>query len=460
MNKKKLDSSQERYGNPLSIETEELLWVLTETFFPLGGVFGSMLVRPLLSRLGPRKSMIYTQILSIISTLLTSLSVLMRSYEAIIIGRFFLGAYCSIGIGIGPIYVSEISSPVVRGPVGGMFGVAIGIGTVVGNALGLKEVLGTKSGWPYLFALTVVPTLVFLSYIKWIPDSPRYTLMTCKDEAMTRHILTKLRGTDDVDKELDDLKVLADDVTTVKILTVKQVLTSRSLRWQLACTTVVLASVQLTGINGVQFNLNTVFLTAGIPHSIVSYVSLGVVAAQVVVASTSSLASERFGRRTLILAGNLIIVMSTILYTVSLALYDQAEWLSYVSIVATLGFILGVNIGPGIVAYVMGPELNNQSARPGVMTVAVFCFWLSFTIVTFATPYMFLYLGSYVLLPFMTVAIATVLFVYKFVPETKGRSMEEIEDFFKSGNTSRRPSAIAFVNRSFSENEINNITVL
>uniref|UniRef100_F6RTI2 Major facilitator superfamily (MFS) profile domain-containing protein n=1 Tax=Ciona intestinalis TaxID=7719 RepID=F6RTI2_CIOIN len=104
-------------GVPLDAPSVEILWILTASLFPVGGICGSLLVGKFLAKFGRRNTLIYIQSLCLTSAILMSTAYLSHSYESVIIGRFLMGMFCALVLGSGPIYVSEILPPHLRAPI-------------------------------------------------------------------------------------------------------------------------------------------------------------------------------------------------------------------------------------------------------------------------------------------------------------------------------------------------------
>nr|XP_002119820.3 solute carrier family 2, facilitated glucose transporter member 5-like [Ciona intestinalis] len=387
-----------------------------------------------------------------------STAYLSHSYESVIIGRFLMGMFCALVLGSGPIYVSEILPPHLRAPIGSLFSVSIGLGIMLGNVLGFQQVLGTTTGWPILLSLNVVPSLIFLSYCWRMPKSPRSLYFDHNKPEEARKVLQRLYGTDDVSKQIEQYRIEAETMSKRKILSPKQVLTSRKVKWQLISGLVICVGFQFTGINGIFFYLNTLLTVAGIPEEIMDYVTIGFVSMEFL-GAFAGLLSNKLGRKTMLLAGYSISMCSMIIYTLATAYQPSVDWLSYVSVVGGVGMIFGFAIGPGPITYVIIPELLDQSARPTVMMFSSLSLWVCFTIISVVTPYLFDYLKFAAFLPFAAILFLAILYVWFVVPETKGKSVLAIQMYFSKWN--KIPVAQVLTEESNNgDNDVTNTGVL
>jgi len=210
------------------------------------------------------------------------------------------------------------------------------------------------------------------------------------------------------------------------------VIKSSSLRYPLVLGCVVMASSQLSGINGVQSSLNKAFASAGVPDSLTYYASVIVAFVQLLASSTGCFIALKWGRRSILLGGNIVVIFSHLLYTFSNCYQESYTWMPYVSVAAMICFVMGVNMGSGLVCYTITPELFPRYARPAAMSICVLFFWLSFTVVSFLTPFLYQYLHTASILPYTTVTFFNLLFIFSFVPETKGRSEKDVQELFAS----------------------------
>uniref|UniRef100_A0A803YM42 Major facilitator superfamily (MFS) profile domain-containing protein n=1 Tax=Meleagris gallopavo TaxID=9103 RepID=A0A803YM42_MELGA len=106
-----------------------------------------------------------------------SLSQLAGSFEMLILGRIIMGVDAGISLSALPMYLSEISPKEIRGSLGQVTAIFICVGVFTGQVLGLPEIFGTESRWPFLFGVIVVPALVQIVILPFLPESPRYLLL-------------------------------------------------------------------------------------------------------------------------------------------------------------------------------------------------------------------------------------------------------------------------------------------
>ncbi|XP_054392107.2 solute carrier family 2, facilitated glucose transporter member 4 isoform X5 [Pongo abelii] len=150
------------------------LWALSVAIFSVGGMISSFLIGIISQWLGRKRAMLVNNVLAVLGGSLMGLANAAASYEMLILGRFLIGAYSGLTSGLVPMYVGEIAPTHLRGALGTLNQLAIVIGILIAQVLGLESLLGTASLWPLLLGLTVLPALLQLVLLPFCPESPRY----------------------------------------------------------------------------------------------------------------------------------------------------------------------------------------------------------------------------------------------------------------------------------------------
>uniref|UniRef100_UPI00398E7D0B solute carrier family 2, facilitated glucose transporter member 11-like isoform X4 n=1 Tax=Pristiophorus japonicus TaxID=55135 RepID=UPI00398E7D0B len=165
------------YGTQLESGVITLLWSITVATYFVGGLVGALIAGPMAITCGRRNSLLLSNIFVLVGALLMGLSRTAESFEMIIIGRFFSGINSGVGININPMYLGECAPKKIRGLVALSFAPFTAAGLVVGQTIGLREILGSEELWPLLLASCAVPALIQLITLPWCPESPRYLLI-------------------------------------------------------------------------------------------------------------------------------------------------------------------------------------------------------------------------------------------------------------------------------------------
>jgi MFS family permease len=130
-----------------------------------------------------------------LSGALSVLSVQVKSYMPFIFARFLTGITSGMFTGVGPLYLSEIAPRNLRGAAGTMHQLAIVIGILSSNIMGLPSVFGTIELWPYLYAITLIPWLVHFIFLPFCVETPKYLFINRDDPRETEKGKLKYRST-------------------------------------------------------------------------------------------------------------------------------------------------------------------------------------------------------------------------------------------------------------------------
>ncbi|XP_078268917.1 solute carrier family 2, facilitated glucose transporter member 5-like isoform X2 [Rhinoraja longicauda] len=384
---------QERYNHSISTHGLVLMYSVTVSIFAIGGLFGALLVGLLISKFGQKSTLVYSTLLVFLAGLLMGLSRMLRSPEMVILGRFMTGIHSGISLSVVPMYLGEIAPKNLRGFLGLIPTIFICLGVFAAQVLGLKEVLGQEQYWPLLLSLVALPALVELCFLPWFPESPRYLMIQKNDHAATVRALRWYRQKDylDMQAEIEEMQEEQRSLSSLKMVSVWQLMADRSVRWQLVSIMVINVGMQLSGID-------------------------------------ASLIIERVGRRPLLIGGFSFMGLSSAGITLTLLL--QVSWMHYASVACVVGIIAGFCIGPAGVPFLMMAELFMQSHRPAAYIVGGSLNWLSNFTIGFVFPFLQMSAGAYCYLVFCGICWLVCIYVYVVIPETKNKTFMEISQMF------------------------------
>ncbi|XP_027738275.1 solute carrier family 2, facilitated glucose transporter member 5 [Empidonax traillii] len=423
-----------RTGVPMNSGFQTLLWSLTVSMFPLGGFFGSLLVWPMVNNCGRKGTLLINNLFSISAAILMGTSELAKTFEAIILSRFIMGIYAGLASNVVPMFLGEMSPRNLRGAIGIVPQLFITVGILVAQILGLNSILGNAEGWPVLLGLTGIPSLIQLLTLPFFPESPRYLLLQKGNEEQARRALQRLRGWDDVDDEIEEMFQEGQSEKEEGQFSVLSLCTFRGLRWQLISIIVMMMGQQLSGVNGVFYYADRIFESAGVPSNSIQYVTVSIGAINVVMTLLAVFIVESLGRRILLLAGFALCCASCAVLTLALNLQTTVSWMSYLSIACVIVYIIGHAVGPSPVPSVMITEMFLQSSRPAAFMVGGSVHWLSNFTVGLVFLYMEAGLGPYSFLIFCAICLATALYIFFIVPETKNKTFMEINRIMAKRN--------------------------
>ncbi|MDU0476989.1 sugar porter family MFS transporter [Staphylococcus chromogenes] len=381
-----------------------------------GAIFGSGFSGPLSEKLGRRRLVFIISIIFIVGTLVLALA---PTVEIVVLGRFIIGLAVGGSTAIVPVYLSELAPTDARGSLSSLNQLMITIGIL--SSYLVNYALSPFEAWRWMLGLAVVPSFILMIGVIFMPESPRW-LLEKRGEKAARDVMKLTYPDHEIDIEIANMK---------KISSISEstwdVLKSPWLR-----TTIIIGSVfallqQLIGINAIIHYAPTIFHKAGLGDSasILSTVGIGVV--NVLVTIVAILIIDKIDRKKLLMMGNLGMVFSLLAMSLLIWLLgvDASVWIIIVCLALFIVFF-GLSWGP--VLWVMLPELFPMRARGAATGIAALVLSIGNLLVAYLFPIISSVLNvQQVFLIFAVIGIIAFFFVMKFLPETRGRSLEQIE---------------------------------
>lgn len=408
--------------NPLSLG-----WVVGSAL--VGCVAGSAVAGILTDALGRRVVLWLSAFIFLVSGIWCYLA---PSVAQLVAARVLGG----IGVGIAsllvPVYIAEFSPPQDRGALVSLNQVGILTGMVLSylaNAwIGRMGDVGWLSavGWRMMLGGEAAPAFIFLILILTIPESPRWLLMRGNVER-ARAVLTSLHGKATGLREFEEIRAaLAQEQGTVSELF------RRGSRGTVVMAMVLALFQAITGINIVMYYAPTIFTSAGIgtgtalEHSVI----IGLVMLVFTIGSMTLV--DRVGRRPIMLFASTGMGLSLALLGVMFtAGASKGNWL----LIWILTYVSSFSIGMGGIYWVVVSEIFPTRVRGAAMSLSVVFLWGGNYLVSQFFPAMLAAFNSGVFFIFALMCAVCFAFIWKYVPETKGRTLEEIEqDLFGSGH--------------------------
>ncbi|XP_064537765.1 facilitated trehalose transporter Tret1-2 homolog [Drosophila montana] len=332
------------------------------------------------------------------------------------IGRFVVGACGGAFCVMAPVYTTEIAEVKLRGVMGCFFQLLIVHGILFGFIVGAY----CK---PFLVnVLCGILPLIFLVIFFWMPESPVFLVQKGKTEKAEK-ALKWLRG-GDADTS-GEMAAMAADSKKEKA-TFREAL-SRKVTWKgLGIAMTLMLLQQLTGINAILFYVNAIFEKAGTGLS-ANTCSILVGVVQVFATIVAILLVERAGRKLLLLISAIVMGATTLIMGVYFQWLKDAK-VGWLAILAICLFMVGFSLGFGPVPWVIMAELFAEDVKPVCGAIVGTSSWLFAFAVTKLFPLVLYQFGPAITFWIFTVfAILACVFVAIFVPETKGKTIDEIQ---------------------------------
>jgi SP family arabinose:H+ symporter-like MFS transporter len=389
----------------------------------LGCIPGAMCAGFLSDRFGRRKVLFLCAILYAVSGLLSAIP---RTFGEFLVARFISGLGIGASSMICPVYIAELAPAARRGRLGSLFQLGIVVGiflTLLINAriqgLG-DEAWNAASGWRWMLGAEVAPAALLMALIFFVPESPRWLIGVGRD-AEARRILENVGGAEHAGQEVAAVRaVLGEEEGRFMELF------HARFRRPLLVAVLLMAFSQFSGINAITYYSTKIFATAGagMKDSFMSSVIVGLV--NVVFTFVAIAFVDRAGRRALLLIG--LVVQVAALTAVGAMFHAGYNGLPL--LLAILAFIGAFAMALGPIPWILCSEIFPTKVRGRAMSVATFTIWTSCYIVAQTFPMLN---DSPAIGPALTFwvygacSLAALVFVFAMMPETKGRSLEEIE---------------------------------
>ena len=411
-----------------------LLEVIT-SWVTLGAMGGALVAGALADRLGRRITILLASVLFTAGALVEALAP--GSY-VLVVGRLVVGFGVGVASVAAPLYAAEMAPSRLRGRFVSLYQLAITIGIFV--AYLVDYVLSHGSGWRAMLGVSAVPAILLVVAVWPLPDSPRWYMKAGRRQDAERS-LRRVEGTEDVDEDLGTIQASIDqDARSAATWG-----TVFAAQWRRPLLIGVMLAVlqQLTGINAIIYYANQIFAAAGFtsPDS-QSLATLWAVGAVNVVATFVAVAwVDRFGRKPLLFIGttgmglSLVVVGAMFLKLSKVTPGSTATGATtgegLITLVALVVFIACFAFSLGPIVWTIINEIFPSHVRGKAVAVATAANWFAAWLVAqFFLTLVDLITTTGVFWVFAAFCAVTFWFVRRFVPETKGQSLEQIQSMW------------------------------
>lgn len=411
-------------------------WVVGSAL--LGCFVGAIIAGPLSIKIGRKWSLIISAVFFTVSAYGSGLpEIFPQTVTMLVVFRIIGG----LGIGVAsmnaPMYIAEIAPSNIRGRMVTYYQLAIVIGFFVvflatyfiGNELTVAE--NIEFGWRRMFWSELIPSILFLVLLFVVPKSPRWLALKGNEEAALR-VLKKINGDEIAAHEMNNIKESLDQTNDH----VKVSYFSKGILAIIAIGTVLSVLQQFTGINAV------LYYGADIFEKALGFGKEDVLAQQILLAFVNLVFTfvamftvDKFGRKPLLYIGSVGMIVGFLLLAITL----QQDSVGVLSLIGVLLFIASFALSMGPVVWVLLSEMFPNKIRSVAMSVAVAAQWAANYVVSQSFPVVMgsginnsaTWNGSLPYFIFILFILVIVFVTYKFIPETKGKTLEEIEEFWK-----------------------------
>ncbi|KAJ0264570.1 putative sugar transporter ERD6-like 13 [Hirschfeldia incana] len=329
------------------------------------------------------------------------------------IGRFLLGVASGVTSYVVPVYIVEIAPKRIRGAFS-----AVSM-LVMSASMAFSFLVGSVVSWQTLALFSTVPCVLEFAGLFFIPESPRWLSRNGRVKE-SEVALQRLRGNGtDITREAAEIKESKEDgfLELFKPRYSRAVIVGIGL----------LVLQQLGGLSGYTFYMSSIFDKAGFPSNV------GVTVATVVQATMSAfglIIVDKFGRRPLLMVATGMMCLGSFITGMSFLFQSYALLDNYTSISTLIGvlvFLTSCTIGIGGIPWVIVSEMTPMNIKGSSGTLCNITSWSSNWFVSYTFNFLFQWSSSGVFFIYSLISGVGILFVMKMVPETRGRSLEEIQ---------------------------------
>ena len=411
----------------LYIKEEYLVTLFQEqliiSIVALGAIFGAISGGAVSDRLGRKKVVLASNLIFILAAIGLFLT---QSVNGIIVWRLLVGVAIGLSSAVALLYIAELSPRHIRGALVSINQLFITIGILGSYLIGLLFV--QSQSWRIMFILAGIPAAVQFLIMLFFPESPRY-LIRIGEKAKAFNILKKLRG----DEQDVTLEIAHIEKTAHKQRPQWSELFSKTLRPRLAVGIGVAIIQQITGINTIIYYAPTIFKFAGFSSNkaaLIATTSVGVV--NVLMTCVALYLIDKIGRKPLLLSGLGGMVLSLIALGIGLEQNVPKNLIGILVLISLFVYIASFAYSLGPISWLLNSEIYPLDIRGKAIGVATSANWISNFIITltFLTLIHLLGKGAIFWL-YAFIGVVGLFFIWRLVPETKGKSLEEIEEFWK-----------------------------
>ena len=400
----------------------------------LGATIGAIFGGKAADLFGRRRVLLVTAAIFGIGALASAVA---PSPTILIVSRVVLGLAIGLASTNVPVYLSEVAPPHARGWVVSLFQLAVTVGIVV--AYLTDYAFAGIEGWRWMLGLAVVPALVFGTGMFFLPETPRWLIRGGHHEVAQR-VLVRIRELPDVSVEIEEIKAsLAQQAESGHWTD----LLRRQVRPALVVGLGLAIFQQITGINTVIYYAPRILQSAGFNSAsgaILATVGVGVV--NVGMTIVAMFLVDRAGRRPLLLVGIAGMIITLGALGLSFRISNPSGQLAWISVICLMGYVASFAISLGPIFWLLIAEIYPLKIRGLAEGTAATFNWASNLIVSLTFLTLVEKLGaSSTFLLYAVASVASWVFAYCFVPETKGRSLEQIEAFWRERHHGHRTAA-------------------
>ena len=343
-----------------------------------------------------------------------------HSLVSFIAARILGGLAVGVASILSPMYITEVAPAKYRGSLVSLNQLAIVIGILVAFFTNYLLVDTGVNNWRWMLMVMAVPAILLFFSLFLVPESPRWLVARMRNnEALS--ILIKTSGQESATAELLEIE----DTLKIHKESVFGDLIAPKIRPLLFIGIILAVFQQITGINTIMYYAPKIFASVGDSNGTALLQTIAIGCTNVIFTLIAMAMIDRFGRKLLLMVGSAGMMLMLLGLSV---LYFMKQTSGIMVLVFILGYIACFSASLGPAVWVVIAELFPNRLRSKGMSVAIVALWISCTVVTIMFPVMLEKLsGGITFFIFAVICLANLLYVWRYVPETKGKTLEELE---------------------------------
>jgi MFS transporter, SP family, galactose:H+ symporter len=401
----------------------------------IGAIVGAAVAGQLADALGRRLTLIILATVFAVGAILTALA---PNLAIFVIFRIVIGFGIGAAAVVAPMFIAETAPPSIRGALVSFDQLAITIGILVAYLVDLAFA-AAGMGWRPMFAVAVIPAAILGIGMFFLSDTPRWLASKGRWEEAQRSLEWSV-GVEQAAVEIREIRAALRQEEKVPWIDRVRELLRPGLRWALIIGVGLAILQQFVGINTVIYYAPTIFLLAGFKSAQTAILATTVVGVINVLSTVLALfLVDRLGRRALLLMGSA--GMMVMLVAIGIVFAIGPSKAAYFVLVCILLYIVSFAISLGPVFWLMSSEIFPNRLRATGASISTVANWAANLLVSITFLSLLHAVGEPVTFwIYAVMALVTLLFVWFIVPETKGKTLEQIEAYWRNGRHWVAPS--------------------
>lgn len=385
-----------------------------------GAIIGALICGHLSDKIGRKKMIIILGILFTIGGIGTAYP---PNITVMILSRVVLGIAVGGASGLVPMYLAELSPAKNRGAITAISGIMVATGMML--AYVVNHLLTPSGNWHLMLGFAVIPSILLVVGMMFMPESPKWLAQNNKIDEAKKVLLYTHASLEEVEQEMFVMTSLANKQEKGKLSDIFE-------KW---CRPIIFVGImiailqQLTGTNTIFYYAPSILSNTGLGDSAAIASTIGIGLVNLIMTIVGVFLVDRWGRKKMLLLGSIGMTIS--LMTLSITEMSSADGF-IIMILSMCLFMVSYSTTWGMVAWVVLAEIFPLKIRGVAMGVCTFCLWTTNAIISLIFPISVTKMGvGPIFMIFALICLVSYFYIKKYLPETKGKTLEEIELDFR-----------------------------